>query len=244
MSLNTILKRSFTIMGMYKDLTSIRVLISQIKRKKIINQYLYKNTIRKLQVGSSISNLEDWLASDLIPTTSNCIMLDATKKFPFSDNTFDYIYSEHMIEHITWDDGQKMLLESFRILKPGGKIRIATPNMSTFVGFYTGKTTKTSEKYIEWITEKYIKGIDMYKPAFVLNNLFKNWNHQFIYDQELLGLALQKSGFKDIKTVSYGCSDDVNLQDLEHHGEHVGNIEMAKFETLVMEAVKYQNNIS
>jgi predicted SAM-dependent methyltransferase len=61
------------------------------------------------------------------------VFLDATTPFPFDCGTFDYIYCEHMIEHISWQKGQTMLRECHRVLKPRGVMRIATPADILFV---------------------------------------------------------------------------------------------------------------
>jgi len=66
------------------------------------------------------------------------------EKLPFEDNTFDYVYSKSVIEHFYHPE--KIFEESFRVLKPGGKIlavealdynpaiklyRMLTPDMRT-----------------------------------------------------------------------------------------------------------------
>ena len=66
-------------------------------------------------------------------------VIDITKKFPFVSSTFDYVFSEHMIEHIKYQDGLKMLNESFRVLKPSGKIRISTPDLQFLLDLYLDK---------------------------------------------------------------------------------------------------------
>jgi SAM-dependent methyltransferase len=45
---------------------------------------------------------------------------------PFADNTFDYVVSFQVIEHIKHD--KKFVREVRRVLKPGGKFIVSTPN--------------------------------------------------------------------------------------------------------------------
>ena len=43
------------------------------------------------------------------------------------DNTYDGVYSEHFIEHLTADEGRAFLKDMLRVLKPGGTIRTVWP---------------------------------------------------------------------------------------------------------------------
>jgi predicted SAM-dependent methyltransferase len=226
-----------TLKGLKKDIKQAITLFYIIRRRSLINEYYLKNKIIKLSLGSNISTNQDWLCSDIVPASKNCIYLDATKSFPFKDKSVDYIHSEHMIEHLTWSDGMKMLKESYRVLKPGGKIRIATPDLSVIINLYD-KSNDLNKRYIQWSTDKFINGINYYHSCFVINNFFRDWNHQFIYDETMLVMALTNAGFTEIKKVNYNQSEDSNLRDMEQHGINVGNIQMVEFETMIFEALK------
>ena len=52
-----------------------------------------------------------------------------TKRFPFPEQSVDYFHTEHMIEHVPLSSAQFVMNECYRTLKPGGKIRIATPDI-------------------------------------------------------------------------------------------------------------------
>lgn len=47
---------------------------------------------------------------------------------PFKNNTFDFVLLQEVIEHILPEESQGTINEIFRILKPGGKVLITTPN--------------------------------------------------------------------------------------------------------------------
>ena len=48
------------------------------------------------------------------------------KPLPIEDNVGELIYSSHTIEHVSDEAVRNMLSESYRILKPGGDIRLTT----------------------------------------------------------------------------------------------------------------------
>jgi predicted SAM-dependent methyltransferase len=205
-------------------------------RRRLLNSYLAARGIRKLMLGAGSNLREGWLITDITPQSTAVMYLDVTKPFPFEDNTFEYIHAEHLIEHIPWNDGLRMLRECRRVLKPGGIIRIATPDLAVLIGLYKTKLDQLGQRYIEWITDLSLEDLDTYKAAFVINNAFTNWGHKFLYDGELLELALTKAGFTNVREFLMGESDDENLRGIESHGELAANEEMVAFETMVFEA--------
>ncbi len=190
----------------------------------------------KLQVGAGSNLLAGWLSTDLNPRTPEVAFLDASKPFPFKNDTFAYVYSEHMIEHIPWSEGAFMLRECLRVLKSDGAIRVATPDLQVLLDLCRGTQSPVADRYVHWITDRFLDGVQVYKPQFVINNAFKNWGHQFLYDAEVLTMALSEAGFTDIRQVRTGESEDPHLRHLESHGAYIEDNEMASFETMIFEA--------
>lgn len=48
---------------------------------------------------------------------------------PYPDGSVDEIRASHILEHFTFADSQKALAEWCRVLKPGGRIRLAVPDL-------------------------------------------------------------------------------------------------------------------
>lgn len=69
-------------------------------------------------------------ARTLVP--SACYLQADGMRLPFSDNTFDLALSSEVLEHIL--QPEKMLAEVARVLQPGGKLVISTPNWRSFFG--------------------------------------------------------------------------------------------------------------
>src|SRR5438093_6396512 len=95
--------------------------------RRILHRYLSSTQNPSLQIGSANNQIAGWLNSDYHPHDATQYHLDATEPFDIPDESFDLVFCEHMIEHISFSDGLNMLRECHRILKPGGRMRIATP---------------------------------------------------------------------------------------------------------------------
>jgi predicted SAM-dependent methyltransferase len=204
----------------------------------IIARYMSSSGLKKLQIGAGPIVLDGWLCTDINPGSPQIAFLDATKRFPFEDHSFDYVFCEHMIEHISWEDSMFMLKECRRILRPQGRIRITTPDLEVFTKMYANPSGSLNEQYIKWSTDNMLMWSDVqtYQPGFVVNNMFRDYGHQFIYDNTLLTIALERAGFWGVTRCRWGESLDQNLMGLESHGRTVGSEEMARFESMIVEA--------
>ena len=236
MGIRQVLRKSDAIVGLYNDLRKIQ---DYLKRNhSAVQQYLQSHSVRKLQIGSGFNHIPGWFGADISPSSDDVAYLDAAKPFPMADGTFDYVFSEHMIEHISWQEGLLMLRECLRVLKPGGVLRIATPDLAVLVGLYQEDRDALADRYIEWITDHFLPDIEVYKAPFVINNAFRNWGHQFLYDGEVLEMAMSEVGFVNIVRCAPRESAHADLRGIEAHGVAVGNEEMNAFETMVFEGTR------
>jgi SAM-dependent methyltransferase len=232
-----VLKKSDALAGMVRDFRKLRRIPQRIFRAKRIRQYLQESRVRKLQLGSGFTSLPGWLCTDLAPE-DGAIYLDVTKPFSFARSLFDYVFCEHLIEHLTWEEGLRMLQECHRVLKPGGVLRIATPDLSVILGLNAPGSFPARMEYVKWITDNFVSGPSECRPQFAINNAFHNWGHRFLYDGATLELALRQSGFEGITRCDYGKSEHESLQGIEAHGLHSRAVEMAIFETMIYEAAR------
>jgi len=69
------------------------------------------------------------------------------KKLPVGDNSAEAVYSSHTVEHITDPAAQMMFDEAYRILKPGGTLRFATPDMDLVYAAYR----RSDRDFFYWI---------------------------------------------------------------------------------------------
>ena len=168
------------------------------------------------------------------------VYLDVTRPFPFRHDTFDYVYCEHMSEHIDYPSAVFMLREFFRVLKPAATIRISTPDLKVYPALQSKEKTASQTYYIDWMSRKlvadgFLPEVDYCKEVFVINNAFRAWGHQFLYDRETLRVTMSKVGFADLQYYQPGVSNDDNLRGIESHGSVMGCEEINQFEAFAME---------
>ena len=120
-----------------------------------------------------------------------------------------------MIEHLEHPSAVSMLHECFRFPKPGGRICISTPDLRVIIGLLSAERTARQNHYIDWAAEKFLPEVDHCKEVFVINNFFRAWGHQFLYDRDVLKVTMTRIGFEDIRFYQPGVSDDENLRGIE-----------------------------
>lgn len=243
--LGAVLGRSRTVRGLREDLRLLRARRApqpppepspEERARDQVAAYTAAHEVRNLQIGAGRTLLPGWLSTDLRPKRPEVLALDATRPFPIEDGTFDHVYVEHMIEHVTWRQGQRMLAECRRVLRPGGVLRVATPDLAVLVALYEGRTGEDGEHYVRWVTRRYLDGIEHQHPVFVINNAMRNWGHTFLYDSEVLTLALEEAGLREVRRVDFGESEHAALRGVESHALAVSNDRAVRFETMVHEA--------
>jgi predicted SAM-dependent methyltransferase len=236
------LKQSHFLVGLAKALRGLKrdmqVLFWLAKRQGLITTYVRSQGVKRLQLGTSNNLLNGWLNTDITPNHASVVYMDATRRFPIDDNTLDYIICEHMIEHIPYHDAQTMLRECHRVLKPGGRVRFATPDLRVLLSLHSREKTDAQRDYIEWAIKRFMPDTQECRDVFVINNFFQSWGHCFLYDRETLHHALHNAGFLGINFYKPGVSEDPNLKNLEFHGKELQCEDINQFETIVVEGQK------
>jgi predicted SAM-dependent methyltransferase len=205
-----------------------------IASPRIISEYLKQNQIRKLQIGAGPSTFPTWLDTDFEPRAGQAF-LDATAPFPLPDNSFDYVFSEHVIEHLNYVEGLSMLRESHRILRPGGRVRVVTPDLSQLVSLFAQDKSEDTQKYMRDKIAFFYWPKTPDDAGLILNLELHEWRHQFVYSPALLRDGLEKVGFHNVRQYHVGESDDPALVKIEARIK-TSQASLNQYESLVMEA--------
>lgn len=214
-----------------------RRLASAPGARRSIRAYLDTHPQPRLQIGCGANLLPGWLNTDRGAHAAGATHLDAARPFPLPAASFDHVFCEHLIEHLDRERGAAMLAECARVLRPGGRIRVSTPDLTVIAKLVEAGRggDEIAARYVQWCAEGFLAEANGDRPALVINQLFHGWGHRFLYDHDTLAHALVTAGFERVCRHPYGRSDDPALEAIDSHADE-DNLEMVAFETLVLEA--------
>lgn len=173
----------------------------------------------KLNIGCGQVRLTGWVNIDIEPNAD--LIVDVRKELPFNDDNVDFIYNEHLLEHLTFEEGKKFLLECYRCLKKCGVLRIAMPDLDYIIRKYNSDWA--NQDWLSWPGFKFIETKGM-----MINVSFRYWGHQYLYNEEDLRKQLTQAGFKNISRCNWNVSTHSELTDLETRKDSVLIIEAEK----------------
>ena len=139
-----------------------------------------KRTI-KLNVGCGTDYKKGWINIDN-NSDNNIDKLDLNwdlrDPLPYEDESVDYIFNEHFFEHLAPDEGVAVMKDLRRVLKPGGVLRIAMPDLEGVINNYL-HVPLSQDPVIKKFKLDFIK-----TRAEWINVSFRWWGHKWLYDWE------------------------------------------------------------
>ena len=60
--------------------------------------------------------------------------VDIRKSLPFADNSARFLFAEHVIDYVLFAECLYFLRECYRVLQPGGVLRVCFPDVARFTG--------------------------------------------------------------------------------------------------------------
>ena len=174
------------------------------KKIKILARLMYRFS----RVKESFKSESDYIS---VLKRHHFIHHDLRFGLPFADNSIDYIYTSHTLEHFHPEVAQNLLREAYRTLRSGGRVRVCVPDLKHAIDLYTaGQKTKALEYFFQGASLTHFH------------------RHRYMYDFELLHLALRNAGFTSIEQCEYRQGHVPDIEKLDNRPE----------ETLFIEAIK------
>jgi len=166
----------------------------------------------RLHVGCGPVHLDGWINIDVRRYPAVDYILDVRDGIPFRDLKF--IFAEHFLEHLPFWEAQRFLNDCRAALAADGVLRLSTPNL-------------------DWVHRTQYDRADV-NDCFRLNQSFRGWGHQFLYNAQTLTAVLRRAGFERVDFVTYGESAHPELHGLERHERSADSPELPH--VLVVEA--------
>lgn len=151
-------------------------------------------------------------------------------RFPWPDGSADVVYASHVFEHLDRATRHNFMKESYRVLKPGGVLRIVVPDL-----LYHAKTYVESWSEVKSCAEAFLEVIHLRFPEEqnIIRRIYYFVTdyptiHKDMYDQVTLRDIFILHGFKDIYCSAYGKSHYLsNICDVEfRENSYEGSIYM------------------
>lgn len=110
---------------------------------------------RKAKVTSM--DLGENLLKEVAKKCESTRVVGSILEIPFLENTFDYIVSSEVIEHVP--DNKKAIEELYRVLKPNGTLVLTTPNKVWYFAIWIANTFKLRpyQGLENWLSQRKLK---------------------------------------------------------------------------------------
>lgn len=183
----------------------------------------------KIELGAWTTDRPGWISTDVHWRGHS--YLDATGTWPVADESVKLIYADNVIEHLTLQQNRSLLAEARRVLCPGGRIRLVTPDIGALVQAYLSGESAARRLREELVLEGYLVA----HQVDVLRFAFQDDGHAsgYLWDAESLRSELNRAGLSDCRIYPAGESDEPALCGLESRaGTPVADV------CIVMEAQK------
>lgn len=125
---------------------------------------------------------------------SHFTQLDIADPLPFGDACVDWVYAEHLIEHVPPAVARGWLAEVKRILVPGGLLRLTTPDLAKYADGYVNGDGFFA-KHRRRLRTMRVGPPMPERKAFMMNQIFYLYGHRWLYDLAELRYVLSQAGF-------------------------------------------------
>lgn len=155
------------------------------------------------------------------------VVWDVTRGLPFADGYLGGIFTEHMIEHLAFEQTQNLLNECYRVLAPGCTLRIVMPDGEIYLSEYAKH--RRGEPIDMPYADRDKQNNSRATPMYSVNVIFRHHGHLFIWDAETMAAELAAAGFVAIEKQQFMTGrDEALLIDSPYR----------RIESLYVEAVK------
>jgi predicted SAM-dependent methyltransferase len=125
------------------------------------------------------------------------------------------VFADNMIEHVSLARGRAFLQHAHRAMRPGGTLRLTTPDVAAAVRLYLGEDEAGATAVLGMYRDE---GRVSEHAVDLLRVPFAEHGHHvgYLYDEASLSAELKRAGFHAIRRCATGESVNPELRDLEN----------------------------
>ena len=124
----------------------------------------------KLNIGCGDRYAKGWVNVDFHPCGRSVARVNILRGLPYSAESFDAVYSSHVLEHFPRETSLRLLLEMRRVLKPGGIVRVVVPDLEETCREYLRildqvEGSSRARKRYEWVILELLDQLTRTRPS-------------------------------------------------------------------------------
>ncbi len=204
-------KRVHKIKGFLKYANSLALLRYTALNDRRLKKFFTDNPVERLHVGCGLCVLPGWCnvlydrnqEYGRVKSLNGAWWLNYNllKPWPWPENSVRFVAGAHFIEHLDINQCLKFCRGAFKVLKPGGVIRLSCPDLEIYARHYV----QGNEKFF---ADQEIRKACAYNDAQTPSQIFaakaydNNGAHKWFHDFSSLKNILQRVGFVNIQKVA------------------------------------------
>jgi predicted SAM-dependent methyltransferase len=161
-----------------------------------------------------------------VPWNPEILIHDLRTPLPFPNDSASTVYSSHLLEHLYFEEGHRLIRETYRVLADGGILRIVVPDLGSIVQEYLGERPfgEPSNGAVKPCSaDRLNQRLLMRAPAPPSDNLFSrlynSWmdfhTHKWVYDANSLIHHLESAGFVEVRQMALHESQIDGIEQIE-----------------------------
>jgi Uncharacterized protein conserved in bacteria len=144
------------------------------------------------------------------------------RRFPWKDGSACCVYASHVLEHLTKDTTSNFFTEAYRVLAPGGILRIVVPDLHHHAKAYVasvGHGQSGAGHFLYVLNMRHAEARGLLLSAYHLL-MGEPHLHKTMYDEVTLRHLMMAHGFTSINVAAYGTSAYLHdVTQVEYRGE-------------------------
>jgi SAM-dependent methyltransferase len=166
---------------------------------------------------------------------------DIVRGLPVDDDSASGVYASHVLEHLSREDFEAALKNTYDVLAPGGIFRLIVPDLEIRAKLYLERISRGDKQANDWFMESAHLGLKRRSRSLlqVMSRVLGNSHHLWMWDFTSMERALEVAGFTAIRRCRRGDSGDPMFDKVEEEGRFVE--EDSGIVELAVQAVKPSN---